>query len=149
VGVPLSAIGEQLHDLPGVSHRRELAEAPNGIHIIDDTYNANPAGAAAALDLLRRTGNGSGRRIVVTPGIIELGPLQRSANVRFGAEAAATATDVVVVGHTNRAALLEGAGARGRVTTVPDRAHALAWVRTHATTGDVVLYENDLPDHYP
>jgi UDP-N-acetylmuramoyl-tripeptide--D-alanyl-D-alanine ligase len=149
LGVPAAAIGERLRDLPGVSHRRELAEAPNGIHIIDDTYNANPAGAAAALDLLGRTGNGSGRRIVVTPGMIELGPLQRSANARLGADAVATATDLVVVGHTNRAALLEGAGTSGRVTTVPDRAHALAWVRTHVTSGDVVLYENDLPDHYP
>jgi UDP-N-acetylmuramoyl-tripeptide--D-alanyl-D-alanine ligase len=149
LGVAVSAIGERLRDLPGISHRRELAEAPNGIHIIDDTYNANPAGAEAALDLLRRTGNGSGRRIVVTPGMIELGPIQRSANAEFGAHAAATATDLVVVGHTNRAALLQGAGATKRVTTVPDRAHALAWVRTHASSGDVVLYENDLPDHYP
>jgi len=91
--------------------------------------------------------------------MVELGPLQRAANATFAGEVADVATDLVVVGSTNRRALLGGvAAARGarhagggglRVTTVPSRAAAVAWVRQELRAGDVVLYENDLPDQYP
>ena len=57
----------------------------------------------------------------------------------------------MVVGHTNRAALMAGARAAARpveVVLVEDREKAAAWVREHLGPGDVVLYENDLPDHF-
>ncbi len=60
------------------------------------------------------------------------------------------ATDLIVVGRTNRRALLEGAGRGGVATVVVEhREDAVAWVRSHLHEGDAVLYENDLPDHYP
>ena len=63
------------------------------------------------------------------------------------------ATDLVIVGRTNRRALEAGAraadSARAEVTLVEDRRGAVDWVRTHLASGDAVLYENDLPDHYP
>ncbi|MGH9153676.1 MAG: glutamate ligase domain-containing protein, partial [Acidimicrobiales bacterium] len=115
-----------------------------------DTYNANPAGAAAALEALARHGSAGRRRVVVTPGMVELGPRQHEENARFAAAAAAVATHLVVVGHTNRRALLEGAAGGGaRVVPVETRDQAVAWVRGHVGEGDAVLYENDLPDHYP
>ena len=56
----------------------------------------------------------------------------------------------MIIGATNRAALLDGAHqGRARVTLVDDRAAAKAWVRDNTTEHDVVLYENDLPDHFP
>ena len=121
-----------------------------GVTVIDDTYNANPAGAAAALRLLARSAP-NGRRVVVTPGMIELGPLQDRENADF-ARAAATsvATDVIVVGRTNRTALLAGArGGAAQVRSVDRREQAVAWVRETLGAADAVLYENDLPDHYP
>ena len=96
---------------------------------------------------------------VVTPGMVELGGRQRPENEAFAAEVADIATDLVVVGTTNRRALLAGAAPVGRpvdprarpfrVTTVPTRAAAVAWVRQELQAGDAVLYENDLPDQYP
>jgi UDP-N-acetylmuramoyl-tripeptide--D-alanyl-D-alanine ligase len=119
-----------------------------GVVVIDDTYNANPAGARAALAALSR--RGSGRRVVVTPGMIELGPRQYEENSAFAAKAAEVATDLVIVGRTNRRALLEGAaGGRVSVNVVDSRDEAVAWVRSTLESGDVVVYENDLPDHYP
>ena len=56
------------------------------------------------------------------------------------------ATDVIAVGRTNRAALTTGAPA---ATSVPGRAQAVAWVRDNLGPGDVVVYVNDHPDHYP
>ena len=82
--------------------------------------------------------------------MVELGPRQRRENVELARQAASVATHLVVVGHTNRAALLEGAaGTSLTVLTVEDREAAVAWVKANLGAGDTVLYENDLPDHYP
>jgi len=118
-----------------------------GLQIIDDTFNSNPAGAAAALENLGALA-GDGRKVVVTPGMVELGRRQAAENAAFAASALAVADQLVVVGETNRAALLKGAGS-GAVVTLPDRQAAVDWVRANLGAGDSVLYENDLPDHYP
>jgi UDP-N-acetylmuramoyl-tripeptide--D-alanyl-D-alanine ligase len=126
---------------------------------LDDTYNSNPAGAAVALSVLAELGSESHRRVVVTPGMVELGRLQQRENAALARSVAAVATDLVVVGRTNRRALLEGAlkdgeagpgsGPRLSVVEVPTRDAAVSWVQANVGPGDVVLFENDLPDHYP
>ena len=148
-GVSPEEIARRLVDLPAAPHRREQLTSERGFLIIDDTYNSNPAGAAAALELLWSL-PGDGRRVVVTPGMVELGPRQFDANVAFAREAAARASNLLVVGLTNRHALLSGSeGSKAAVTVLRSREEAVIWVRSHLGTGDAVLYENDLPDHYP
>jgi UDP-N-acetylmuramoyl-tripeptide--D-alanyl-D-alanine ligase len=114
--------------------------------VIDDTFNANPAGARVALSALAATG--AARRVLVTPGMVELGRRQAPENRRLAEAAAEQATDLVIVGLTNRRALVSGAEGRA-VVLVGDRAAAVDWVRSNLRSGDAVLYENDLPDHYP
>ena len=139
-----------LSTLPAVEHRQNVTTNTNGVVVIDDSYNSNPAGAAAALELLLRHASAEGRRVVVTPGMVEMGKLQHEANREFAAKAARAATNLVIVGRTNRRALLEGAtGGNADVLQVPTREDATAWAREHLDPGDVILYENDLPDHYP
>jgi UDP-N-acetylmuramoyl-tripeptide--D-alanyl-D-alanine ligase len=91
--------------------------------------------------------------VVVTPGMVELGARQSEENRHFAAAVAGAADHLLVVGRTNRSALVAGAdsvpGSGLVVMTVRDRAEAVAWVRSHLVEGDIVLYENDLPDHYP
>jgi UDP-N-acetylmuramoyl-tripeptide--D-alanyl-D-alanine ligase len=142
-------LAERIERIAPVSSRLTVAGAPSGILVVDDTYNSNPAGASAALELL-----GSlpidGRRVVVTPGMVELGSRQRTENEAFAGAAADLASAVVVVGRTNAAALTRGARTGGAtVVRVPTRERAVEWVRLTLGTGDAVLYENDLPDHYP
>jgi UDP-N-acetylmuramoyl-tripeptide--D-alanyl-D-alanine ligase len=172
LGVLPDDIARRLPSLPSTAHRLEAATAPSGTIVLDDTYNANPAGARVALGVLRATGEanaaGAGavgedrRRVVVTPGMVELGRRQAEENALFAGDAARIATDLVVVGRTNRRALVRGArdssrrggsqdvmGATARTITVADRRRAVQWVRDHLGAGDVVLYENDLPDQYP
>ena len=155
LGIGVSELARLLPTLPVAPHRLEASTDERGVTVLDDTYNANPAGADAALDALARHGATSRRRVVVTPGMVELGPLQGDENERFAVRAATVATDLVVVGHTNRAALIRGAraGAGGsfaaRLVTVRTRDEAIVWVRDNVEAGDTVLYENDLPDHYP
>ena len=87
---------------------------------------------------------------MVTPGMVEMGRLQREANREFAANASKVATDFLLVGRTNRRALLDGAReGDAAVTVVPTREGATAWAREHLGPGDAILYENDLPDHYP
>lgn len=150
IGVPAAAIGARLGRLGAPAHRAQVTDAGSGVTIIDDTYNSNPDGAAAALRLLSTLAHDASPKVVVTPGMIELGPWQRTENMSFGAAAGQVASHVVIVGHTNRAALLAGArGTKAEVVVVPDRAAAAQLVRSLLSSGGLVLYENDLPDHHP
>ncbi len=156
-----TSIGSRLGELPPVDHRLQAVRSASGAAILDDTYNSNPAGSSAALQALASVvadadadpASGSHRAVVVTPGMVELGARQFDENRAFGAAVAASATDLLVVGRTNRRALLAGAGSVDgsavRTQVVAHRQQAVDWVREHLGRGDVVLYENDLPDHYP
>jgi UDP-N-acetylmuramoyl-tripeptide--D-alanyl-D-alanine ligase len=146
VGVPDGVIAARLPTIPTAQNRLAITTLSTGATAIDDTYNANPAGATAALHTLQRLAQPGRRAVVVTPGMIELGHRQRDENRRFAEAAAAVATDVIVVGRTNRKALKAGAP---DAIAVDDHASAVAWVQGHTGPGDVVLYENQLPDHFP
>ncbi len=163
LGVSLSQIESRLDSLPVVENRMSSYLSDNGFTVIDDTYNSNPDGCRLALQTLMRKSKEGHKRVVVTPGMIELGPLQREENAEFARSAAAVATDLIVVGRTNRRSLLEGSrdgalpGGKGtadegvpvsNVWTVRTRQQAVDWIRANLGPGDVVLYENDLPDHY-
>ena len=152
LGTPPATIAGLLPTLPTPPNRLTAGTGTTGATIIDDTYNANPAGCAAALAAVERHADGAQRVVIVTPGMVELGRRQREENARFAAAAAKVATDVVLVGLTNRGALLQGvkeAGTGARVHLMDDRSQAAAWVKDNVGPGDVVLYENDLPDHFP
>lgn len=149
LGLPPDELTRRLEGVPDPPHRRELSTSELGFAIVDDTYNSNPAGALAALEELAVLAP-EGRRVVVSPGMVELGGEQYRHNLAFASAASRIATDVVVVGRTNRRALLDGARqGPASVTVMPSRQAAVAWVRDHLGPGDAVLYENDLPDHYP
>jgi UDP-N-acetylmuramoyl-tripeptide--D-alanyl-D-alanine ligase len=160
LGLGSDAIASRLADLPAVGHRLEAGRSPAGFVILDDTYNSNPSGASEALAALVAQSTAPTldtpdpapqRLVVVTPGMVELGRRQAGENRVFAAAAALAATDLVVVGRTNRRALMAGSTVPegAAVHVVANRDKAVAWVRANLGDGDVVLYENDLPDHYP
>lgn len=149
LGVDIDAVAARLGDLPTPRHRQSVTKSDKGFSIIDDTFNSNPSGARLGLQQLERLAT-AGRGVVVTPGMVEMGSRQFEENRMFGEQAAKVADDLIVVGATNRRALLQGsATGAASVTVVASREEAVAWVRERLGPGDVVLYENDLPDHYP
>ncbi|HUD16655.1 MAG TPA: UDP-N-acetylmuramoyl-tripeptide--D-alanyl-D-alanine ligase, partial [Acidimicrobiales bacterium] len=126
LGVSPVDLVARLGDLPTVPHRLAVATAPSGVVVIDDTFNSNPAGARAALAILA-SATKEGRRVVVTPGMVELGRRQAEENRIFGRAALEVATSLVVVGRTNRSALV-GAARQQRPITVRTREDAVRWV---------------------
>ncbi|MGH9299079.1 MAG: glutamate ligase domain-containing protein, partial [Acidimicrobiales bacterium] len=149
--VPAESILARLVGLPVASNRLQRYLADGGYVVLDDTFNSNPSGARIGLARLRQEAPG-GQRVVVTPGMVELGPLQYELNADFGEAAARIASTLIFVARTNRQALEAGAArANGQVEviTVERLDTALAWVRQHLQPSDAVLYENDLPDHFP
>ncbi len=154
LGVPPEDVLARLVSLPVPANRLQRYVADGGYVVFDDTFNSNPTGALIGLSRLKSepTVSTGGRRVVVTPGMVELGPIQHEENAALGESAARVADHVLVIARTNRAALLEGAAAAedpGRVMTVDRLDQALDWVRANLGPGDAVLYENDLPDHFP
>ncbi len=149
LGVDLETVLPRIADLPRAEHRQSITTGAGGFAIVDDTFNSNPEGARSALRALLSVA-GEGRTAVVTPGMVELGAVQQEENRKFAEVAAAQVDDLVIVGRTNREALERGsAGGTASVTVVASREEAVEWVKANLGAGDAVLYENDLPDHYP
>ena len=141
------------------AHRLESTKGSGGALVLDDTYNSNPAGAAVALSVLAELGAMPTDEWSSLPGWSSSAGCSNARTPPSARSVAAVATDLVVVGRTNRRALLEGAREACRrrqrpgpglsVVQVPTREAAVTWVKANVGPGDVVLFENDLPDHYP
>ena len=148
VGRRLEELAEPIASLRPAEHRLQLIEGTGGVTVIDDAYNSNPAGAAVALEVLAAM---PGRRkVVVTPGIVELGPAQFEANQRLGELVARSADSVIVVARVNRDAITQGARRSStgtEVIAVDSLAQAQERLAGLLQAGDVVLFENDLPGH--
>ena len=148
VKVPQDEALARLADLPVAAHRAEVQKMPDGVWIIDDTYNSNPVGAARAIDdaaaLAKERG---GPLVVVTPGMVELGPVQFQRNSELAQRVVAAQGMLMAVGLTNRKALVTGSA--GGAQLFATHADAVTAALHAAGANGVILYENDLPDHYP
>lgn len=147
LGLSLDEIAEVIPSLGFVEHRLQLIES-NGVNILDDGYNSNVVGAKAALGVLRTLG---GKRIVVTPGLVELGVLEESENNALGAQLVGL-DYVILVGETLVTAVKEGyisnGGDSDKLVIVPTLTAAQDVLKNMIEKGDSVLFLNDLPDIY-
>ena len=151
LGVPLEKCRRAARRLKPAEHRLEVKKMPYGA-ILDDAYNSNPAGARAALEALGSF-DPSMIKILVTPGMVELGEKQREYNREFGAEAAAVCDYIFTVGKTNSGAIAEGAAEAGfaaeKIFACPDLNDAMKKaVSLESGRPRAILLENDLPDDY-
>ena len=151
MGVSVEARRRGVKQIEQVEHRLSMRSS-GGITILDDAYNSNPTGARMALEVLSGFDT-AGARYVVTPGFVEMGAKQYDNNRAFGRDIAASKVDAVfVVNEVNREAITTGLEAGGydmaRVSTVASFKEAMAELQPRLKAGDVVLYENDLPDSF-
>lgn len=150
--MPAEKIKYAVEQIEPVEHRLSMKRTPGGVTIIDDAFNSNPHGSKMAMDVLAMMT--PGKRIVVTPGMVELGAKQYELNVKLGEDISRSADVAIIVGEYNRAALTEGIECgKGGI-----KKENVLWANTFSeaqqilkgilSQGDTVLYENDLPDTF-
>jgi UDP-N-acetylmuramoyl-tripeptide--D-alanyl-D-alanine ligase len=156
MGLRLRQIAHAIERVAPVDHRLAL-RTEDGVTVIDDAFNSNPVGARSAVEILGRMPvPPGGRRAIVTPGMVELGARQEEENRAFGAAIAqhlAGDRDMaILVGPRQTQPIRDGLADAGfpaaRVRVVRTLFEARDLLRQELRDGDVVLYENDLPDHY-
>ncbi len=148
LGMTLRQIARGISKIMPVEHRLQLIPS-TGVTIIDDAFNSNPKGAQAALQVLREF---EGRRIIITPGMVELGDGEDDFNHEFGLMMADCVDVAILVGkkHTSPIAkgLKEAGFSKENLYIVSSLDEATAILRQIGHPGDVALFENDLPDNY-
>ena len=149
LGIPLSVLAPAVRQLESVPHRLELIRR-GGLTIIDDAYNSNPAGAKNALETLALC---RGTRIVITPGLVELGDRELDFNRTLGEQAAACCHLLITVGDTARTeAIRQGAREAGlhrdNIRTAATVQDAMELARAQTGDSKMVLLLNDLTDNY-
>ena len=151
LGIRLPALKMQVRKLESVPHRLQLLPKGGGVTVIDDAYNSNPTGSKAAIDALALF---DGFKMLVTPGMVELGDRQDELNKAFGAYAASVCDYVVLVGKKQTAPILEGLHEAGYPEERIYVADGLNDAITHAYAVNaqgkekIILLENDLPDNF-
>jgi UDP-N-acetylmuramoyl-tripeptide--D-alanyl-D-alanine ligase len=136
---------------PQVAHRLEVRRPSGERIIIDDAYNANAKGFEAALELLSFLANGESRRVLVTPGMVELGAQHDKLHRDLGASAAKHADTAIVVQPERIRTFVEAfkdTAPEKQLVEVATFNEAQAWVDANVKEPAVILLENDLPDLY-
>ena len=149
IGMSAEDIASGINRIQSIGHRLELFPNNKNIVIIDDSYNSNINGTMAAMEVLDMF---EGRKIVVTPGLVELGIKEGVANFELGKILASHADIVIVVGKHNAVMLIdglvEGGMSKENIRFAKSLNKGNEELNTFMQEGDVVLFENDLPDNY-
>ncbi|WMJ76364.1 MULTISPECIES: UDP-N-acetylmuramoyl-tripeptide--D-alanyl-D-alanine ligase [unclassified Sedimentibacter] len=150
LGLTLDEIARGISKIESVEHRLQLIDPGTGAIVIDDAFNSNPDGAKAALEVLDSFAER--RKIIVTPGMVELGEVEEQENEKFGENIAITCDAVILIGKKRTEAIQRGLKKKAfnedDLYVVNSLSEATEVLKTLTRAGDVVLFENDLPDTY-
>lgn len=150
LGVDENDIKFAIGSLKPTEHRLELKSYTNGSLLIDDAYNSNPEGC---LEAVRVLGSFAGKRkILVTPGLIELGGREYDCNYALGLEATKYADIIILVGQNRSKPMMDAINTtdfdKSNVYVVSSFKEATEIYTPMLNKESVVLWENDLPDNY-
>lgn len=150
LGMPLNEIAMRVASLVPTEHRLKRTTLPNGIVVLDDAYNTNPVGAISAMQVLSLYQEG--RRVLITPGMVELGPLQEEENEKLGRAATEYCTDIILVGAEQTRPIQRGVRSTDfdleHLLVVDTVQEAIDWYQRELKRGDAILFLNDLSDNY-
>lgn len=149
LGIALKDLKVPVRRLQSVEHRMKILDK-GPVTIIDDAFNSNPAGSRAAVETLAMF---DGVRILITPGMVELGAEEERYNYEFGTYAAACCDYIALVGkkHTEpiRRGIQDSGFSMDKCKTVEKLEEALTWAyAVKEQEHKYILLENDLPDNY-
>lgn len=150
MGLNLQEIKKGIKKIQPVPHRLNIINPGTGVIIIDDAFNSNPIGAKAALDVLSQFKEG--RKIIVTPGMVELGTREEEANRELGVNIGKVCDFTILIGEKRTIPIYEGLMETGynedNIYVVKNLEEATKIIQRIARPKDVILFENDLPDNY-
>ncbi len=150
LGLTLNEIKNGIAKIENVEHRLQLIDPGTGVIVIDDAFNSNPDGAKAALNVLSSFKDK--RKIIVTPGMIELGEQEEIENEKFGENIALVCDIAILVGKKQTVPIQNGLRKHGfyeeNLYVVNSLKEATKVLKSLTKVNDVVLFENDLPDTY-
>ena len=136
-------------ELEKTSHRQTVMKGNLGHTIIDNSFNSNPISNISSLELINSFET-KGKKYLITPGMIELGSEQFTYNYEFAFNASSVIDEALVVGYTNKASLMLSFEENNTpVKFFKNRDLAVSYLNSVVEDDDVVLFENDLPDHHP
>ena len=149
LGIPLIDIVPQVKKLQNVEHRLQLI-ANGNLNIIDDSYNSNPVSSKSAIDTLAQF---EGTKIIVTPGLIELGENEEKYNSELGKYAANICDYIFLVNSKQAKYILQGISSTNydneKIYNVNSPNEAIKKILNLGINDKItVLLENDLPDNY-
>ena len=150
LGVSVDDIKYAVASLKPAEHRLEIKPFNKGSLLIDDAYNSNPEGC---LEAVRVLGSFDGmKKVVVTPGLIELGEKEYECNFNLGLEAAKNADIIILVGLNRSKPMADAVNTtdfnKENMHIVASFKEAMEIYNKLADSNTVVLFENDLPDNY-
>ncbi len=150
LGVSENDIKFAISTLKPTEHRLELKPHINGSLLIDDAYNSNPEGCLEAVRVLGSFKNR--KKVIITPGLIELGSREYDCNYALGLEAAKYCDVIILVGKNRSKPMMDAINTadfnRDNVYVVSSFKEAMQIYTPMADKSSVVLLENDLPDNY-
>ncbi|MGL4819975.1 MAG: UDP-N-acetylmuramoyl-tripeptide--D-alanyl-D-alanine ligase [Bacilli bacterium] len=148
-GIPLEKMASAVRKLKPVKHRLELIKKSENLTIIDNSFNSNPEGSRMSLNVLSRM---PGKKVIITPGMIELGERSFELNKAFGKHAAEVCDLSIFVGKKQTLPLQEGAKEAGATEqsmyVATDLWDAMNYLQGQISGPTYVLLENDLPDSF-
>lgn len=150
LGMDLDAISRGIKKVEPVEHRLNIVDGGTGVIVIDDAFNSNPVGFRAALDVINEFKNGN--KIIITPGMVELGDIEEEENYKIGKEIAKVCDFAILVGKKRtepiKKGMLDAGYDKERIIVTSSLNDATAALSHLTKSGDIVLFENDLPDTY-
>ena len=145
----VSSYIKNIESLEKTDHRQTILKGSMGQTIIDNSFNSNPVSYIASLEELERYNN-EGKKYLISPGMIELGAEQFSYNYEFAHIASGVIDEALIVGLTNKGPLMLAFEDNNiPVKYFKNRDLAVSYLNSVVNDNDVVLFENDLPDHHP
>lgn len=146
--IDIKKIVKNVKAVKQVEHRLQVKKI-NEYTFIDDAFNSNPVGSKMAVDVLKMM---PGKRIIVTPGMIDLGAKQHEINKEFGVYMADKLDYVLLIGEKQSKPIYEGLMEAGfdlsKVIVFDNVKQAFSYIYSNFSTRDTILLENDLPDAF-
>lgn len=149
LGIDYSDIQIGVREIKPIAHRLELKKQGN-YYLLDDAFNSNPTGAKHALQVLDQFNQG--RKIIMTPGMIELGQMDEAVHIEFGKQISQVCDYVLLIGPKKTKHIYAGLMAAGydetKISVLSSVYEGFAKLATIVQKEDTVLIENDLPDNF-